>query len=653
MSLGRRSPAFAFWLNYLDARGGLWEQSGDTVLAVLPDELAAAHDLPESARITDDPDIAREDDVLFLGAGHPEIDKAAQAIVDEGDVAVVTVAHPAKPMSTDDVLARVREQVPVEHGRIDAAGAPIRAHRPVLRVGMLVSHTVSAEERFTEVAECLIDVVSRIEWPQETAGRLRQAAAGADDAPRRKVRPTDLVPALVVAHRLLDGAATARGRELAAGADAERATEIARATDYYAAAISALDKRRTDADPHRAAVLDSRAEATAAERDRRLAEITDKYRHSHALRPYRLQLIDIPAWRLVTDVRRGDRRWPLTFDYLPLLGIVSPTRCPACQEQAPLVAAKTHLGCAACLQAPTPAPPPATASPPVTRKPAGQKPKTGPASPRPGTVPQSSADRGPRPAPAHQPPRAPAERAVPTSVAGSTRPVLPGKPEESKIITFWNQVGSGERRKLSRLVAADSPLAVLIRLYGAAGPLNGIGIPADDSPTGFTCVNYDHPVAGDRGGTAGALQTLRGEYPYLLLWSRDRLLEEIFPYSAPWHLGRTYGFHRPPKIAPVPLVELDPVAALLLTRTTAHHGLTFTARALAAWWRLPSPDDLLARFAPTTLAAALDRAIRYWSGAPGATYPSVAEAFDADEAAVRKVTPVLQKNLQLSATRNW
>ena len=54
----RHGPAFAFWLNYLDHHGGLWEQSGDTVLAILPGHLSDQHDLPESALITDDPDIA-------------------------------------------------------------------------------------------------------------------------------------------------------------------------------------------------------------------------------------------------------------------------------------------------------------------------------------------------------------------------------------------------------------------------------------------------------------------------------------------------------------------------------------------------------------------------------------------------------------------
>lgn len=71
------------------------------------------------------------------------------------------------------------------------------------------------------------------------------------------------------------------------------------------------------------------------------------------------------------------------------------------------------------------------------------------------------------------------------------------------------------------------------------------------------------------------------------------------------------------------------------------------------WWRLPDSDDVLTRFSPTTLAAAVGRAIRYWSGAPRTTCPGEAKAFHADEAAVRKVTPILQEQLQLSSTRDW
>src|SRR6185312_12601641 len=161
-------------------------------------------------------------------------------------------------------------------------------------------------------------------------------------------------PAVAAAHHELDAAAARRGQELSIEADAERRAEITRATEYYAAAVAAIDKRRTSADPQRRALLDARAEATVRERDRRLAEISEKYRHQHVLRPYRLHLIDVPVWRLATDVRRGERRWPMVFDYLPSLATVAPTRCPTCHAHSPLVATKTHLGCTACVPATTP-----------------------------------------------------------------------------------------------------------------------------------------------------------------------------------------------------------------------------------------------------------------------------------------------------------
>ncbi|MGW3470848.1 hypothetical protein ACWDKQ_20875 [Saccharopolyspora sp. NPDC000995] len=635
---GRRNPAFAFWLDYLDSRGGLWEPSGEAVLTVLPDQLAAAHDLPESTLITDDPDIAREDGVQFLGAGHPEIDSAAGAVIDAADVGTLTLPHGSKPMSTEDLLALIRDRMPVDHGRIDATGAPIRTHRATLRLGALVSHTVSAEEQFTEVSECMLDVASLIAWPEHAAARVRDAMAATDTGPARHVPGNALIPALAATHSVLDEAAVSRGRVLAQTADAERAAETTRANEYYAAALAAIDKRRTDADPDRAALLDARAQATIAERDRRLAEIGEKYRHQHKLRPYRLHIIDLPAWRLTTDIRRGDRRWPVVFDYLPLLGELAPTRCPNCDVRAPLVAAKTHLGCSACSPAKTTPPPPAPAPAPA--------PASRTAQPK-----RESPGKTPKTVPAKEKAAAPARADRKQPVA---RLALPGKAEERKAAAFWNHIGAGENQKLARLIAADSPLAALILLYGSAGALRGIGVPTGHTPIKFTCQNYDSPVAGQRGGTAGVLHTDHGTFPYMLLWSPDRLLEEIFPYSAPWHLGMAARIRvNPITHAPPTHHKLDTVADLLLDRTTARHGLTFTARCLAAWWRLPSPEDLLTRFSPRVIAATVDRAVRYWSGAGNATYPDAAVAFNADESAVRKATAVLQKQLRLDSTRNW
>jgi hypothetical protein len=640
--IGHYGPSLAFWLAYLDSHGGLWEPSGDTVLAILPETLSAKHHLPETALITDDPDIAREDGVLFLGAGHPEIGKGAETVLDRGDIGALTVPHSAKPLSTEDILAKVRDQVPVDHGRIDATSSSLRSHRPLLRFGALVSHAVSADEQFTEVAECLIDVPARIAWTNGAAARLRDAIAAAEATSGADIPADRLTPAVAAAHRELDTAAARRVRELATDADAERSAEITRATEYYAAALAAINKRRAAADPQRQALLDARAQATRSERDRRLAEINEKYQPQHALRPYRLHLVNLPVWRLATDVRRGERRWSMTFDYLPLLGAVAPTRCPHCDAYSPLVATKTHLGCEVCV----PAKPPVQLAPAVKQPPAAATKKAPPA----GT--KAAASAQPR---QPGPPAARRVTAAPPTVRPVARagPFLPGKPEERKVADFWNHISAGDNRKLARLIAPESPLAALTRLYKAAGPLNGIGVPAGHAPVTFTCGNYDRPVAGERGGTGGVLHTHHGKYQYLLLWSPDGRLEEIFPYSMPWHLGRAQILYRPVTQVPAARIDMDIVAQLLFTHTTARHGITFAARSLAAWWRLPDPDSLLARFAPRVLAAAIDRAVRYWSGADQAGYPDAAAAFKADQADMRKATPILQKHLRLTTTRNW
>jgi hypothetical protein len=117
MTTGRPGPALEFWLGYLDYQGGLWEASGDAVLAVLPERLAIAHDLPESGLITDDPDIAREDGVLFLGTGHPEISKAAETIIDAGDVGTITVPHRSAAPTTEDQRWPRRSAIGLRHPR--------------------------------------------------------------------------------------------------------------------------------------------------------------------------------------------------------------------------------------------------------------------------------------------------------------------------------------------------------------------------------------------------------------------------------------------------------------------------------------------------------------------------------------------------------
>ena len=345
-------PALEFWLRHVAFEGGLHEPSGDVAYVVLPPELSARYRLPEELRVTADPDVARDDGVTLLALGHPVLSDAAERVLGSGDTGTIALSRPAKaPPGPDVLLADLRESVVIDHGRIDAAADVTAVVHPVVRVGAMVTYDLSAEDHFQEQAERWIDGPSRRLLPPAVAVRLADAAVDPAGSAAFPELAQDVWGAIAEAHRLIDEAAAARRSVLAADVNGAYEAERARAVVYYADAITALERRMATAAGDRQAVLGERLRGTREEQARRLAEIAEKYAASHVIRPYRVQVIAVPALRVPADVRRGDRRYPMTFDWLLPARTFAPVRCPSCGGEAPLVAGKQKLGCEACLPA--------------------------------------------------------------------------------------------------------------------------------------------------------------------------------------------------------------------------------------------------------------------------------------------------------------
>ena len=125
MPLLTDEPALSFWLRYAEREGALVEDRDDHALVLLPDALRQDSGLPEEAIVTAKPEVAREDGATLLIAGHPEVERAAAAVLAEGDTGYGYLPWPAsRPPTRSTLEARARELVSVEHGRIDAAGEP-------------------------------------------------------------------------------------------------------------------------------------------------------------------------------------------------------------------------------------------------------------------------------------------------------------------------------------------------------------------------------------------------------------------------------------------------------------------------------------------------------------------------------------------------
>lgn len=171
-------PALSFWLRYAESEGALHEQAGGTTTVLLPDVLRVEVGLPDELTVTADPEIAREDGALLLAPGHPLLAAAAERVLDRGDVGRVTLAWPSAPTpSADALVERLREQVSVDHGRIDGAGEPPGAgYLPVLRVGALVTYTVTLDDRYQERQEAWVDATTALPIPVGDAGTLGTAA---------------------------------------------------------------------------------------------------------------------------------------------------------------------------------------------------------------------------------------------------------------------------------------------------------------------------------------------------------------------------------------------------------------------------------------------------------------------------------------------
>jgi len=342
-------PALRFWLGYAEREGALVEDHSDHALALLPAALRTESELPEEVIVTSRPDIAREDGGVLLIAGHPAVERAARAVLAEGDTGTGYLPWPASRHPARSLLeSRARELVSIEHGRVDAAGEPIASYLPILRVGAMVSYAASLTLRFQEQEEVWVDARTGLQPTERVLAAVRdRALLPVPDGRVRKLE-TGFDVAIPSAHRLLEARAIVRRRSLARQAARALDSELARADAYYKAAIESIVRRRATAPTDRARLLDAQAEATRAEGTRRRREIQEEYRPRHEIRPFRLHVVHMPGFLLPVQVRRGSRSFRFELTWIPAAGEFAPVRCPSCGASEPLIANRERLGCRAC-----------------------------------------------------------------------------------------------------------------------------------------------------------------------------------------------------------------------------------------------------------------------------------------------------------------
>lgn len=641
-------PGLRFWRSYVEHHGGLVDDLPGGALAVLPDDLQVRFGLPETITVTGDPEAAREDGALLLAAGHPVLALAAETTLAAGDVGRYALAWPGDQIpATADLVESARGAFPVDHGRIDPAGAPTRTYLPVLRAGAMIRYTVAGDEAFQERAESWSDAATC----RELAGPLRQVLeseppVAPDSAP---VLPFDLDRAVDAAHGSLAELARQRLTTLDDDGRRARADEIQRTESYYRDVLDGIARRRAGTAPDRIAALDARAEATRAERARRLAEIRDKHEPRLTLTPYRLQLVLVPAVVLPVEVKRGSRPYPQDLVWVWSARTFRPLPCPSCGRDQPLVAGKNALGCRACLTRPappSPAPPPPPSSPPAATT-SSPRSKAAPAAK---AAPAVKAARPAKAAPAPQP----------VSVRAVLSPARVRSLGDGLATSFWQSVSDGDRH-LARRLLPDSPASTMARLFGVRGLICAVGIPPGSTLEAVSSGTRP-PGRGARYVTEGELQVReyhRVRFPFALVWRQvagRAVVDEILPYAASDPARHPHAWFLTPGSLvldrlPTTAVPLDAVASALAGAVLPVEGLPLLGRCLTAWWR--AGDVAVAdRYGPQTVAAALLRLLSWRCGARVPT-ADCARRLGTTPELVKAAEAPLKARLQLSADVVW
>ncbi|HVC78490.1 MAG TPA: hypothetical protein VND96_18440 [Candidatus Micrarchaeaceae archaeon] len=645
-----REAAITFWMRYAEQEGALLEDGGDKVLMLLPRTLQERFGVPEEIAITADPDVARDDGAQLMISGHPLLDSAAAAVLAQGDAGTLWLAWSAKAApATGSLVAAARDQIGVDHGRLDASGEAVPRYVPVLRVGVQVTYRLN--DHFHELEELWVDARTGLPLPADLERRLRTSPR-LDGKPGHPALEPSFDVALLAASARLEERAAVRLETLGKHSAALLLDERALVEAFYAAALESIAERRQGAQPERQAMFDAQAQATRAERARRLREIEDKFQARFEIRPVRLHLIWAPAMYMPVTVRRGDRGYALELVWWLPTASFAPLRCPACGEPTPLIAGKDRLGCRACMGRPVQDIQPA-GSPPRASEPA---PKPEPAAP---SIASSGALAGRARAVHHV-----ALKAAPTEAVDHAKHLEELAQQRRRILRtgdklggdFWEAVTAGDSWPRKR-AGVHSPLRALYRIYGAEAPLRAVGIPIGALPTESTFRTAE-PVAGMLHSTTGRVVAGRRSFPFTLRWRLDAgrpAVDEVLPVLDAWD-GRLPRWAILPaeaiyEGAPAPRAALDPVGALLWQVDLPKFGLPLVARCLAAWQRIAGEPELT-QLPPGVLAAALGALIARRAGIIRTRETAAADQ-GAEPSAVVAAADAMKRLLKLSADRQW
>ena len=337
MIAGALDP-IGFVVDELAARGALIERGDSGAIAVLPPELAARIEVPETITLAD----AAGDRTLGCGLGSPLLDRLVTEVRATVPVASVTWQAEAPRLA---VAERLAERIVVRNGVADVLGA---AHASATYLAGVFAWTAEADDRYQGMVMVVAHAGTGSE-PDATCLTALGALLAGDDP--RMVDERDARGAIGGAGAIAQRAVLAIGPrldEVGAAVARRRDRERARIDDYFGSLIAEAKRPRRQV---ARGAIDARIAALGAEHAAKLRDLGARYALRIRAEPIALAAIAtrVAEIRLRLRRRKGERE--LALHVPPGARAPDALACSACPAttRAPLLCDDAlHVLCEAC-----------------------------------------------------------------------------------------------------------------------------------------------------------------------------------------------------------------------------------------------------------------------------------------------------------------
>jgi hypothetical protein len=334
---GQLDP-LGFVADELAARGALIERSNGGATAVLPGELAAQLELPETIALAD----VTTDRAIGCGLGSPLLDRLVGEVRARVPVASVRWQAEAPRLAT---AARLAERIVVRNGVADLLGS---AYATATYLGGVFAWTAEADDRYQGLTLVVTHAATAGEPDATCTGAIAALLAGDDVRVIDEPDARGAASGVATIVRRVELAIRPRLDQVGAAVDRRRDRERARIDGYFSSLIAEARQPRRQV-PRDA--IEARIAALRAEHAAKLRDLAARYTLRVRIAPVALAAITVRVAELRMRLRRRKGERELALQVPPAARAPDALACVACPAttRAPLLCDDAlHVLCEAC-----------------------------------------------------------------------------------------------------------------------------------------------------------------------------------------------------------------------------------------------------------------------------------------------------------------